>query len=349
MPRLRNVVPIEEWPAQHRAGLEHALHALRRHNRRRKRFKWGPDMCRGVCTSYGRWLFWARQQPWYDLSLPVDSLLTPERVEAFVVHLEDCRNRPATLRHRMMGLERMMAAVAPDVDRDWLKEIKSRFAKTGDRRAKRARLQYTDVLIKFAAELAEQAEALAVVDDERGRTLLRTAAQIMMLAYRAMRLKNFRQLRLGIEVVEEEDGRWKLDIPAEATKRGNEYDPYLPKRVVDLTLRYLALCSKPLGQAYADHDALWLFTNGRQQSARSINYHITEQTKKKFDRSMSPHLFRDAVVTTVADQMPEHVRMSPLLIGNRDQGCVEDHYNQAQRVIADRKYNSTLDDLEDGV
>ena len=248
-----------------------------------------------------------------------------------------------------MGLERMLAAVAPHVDRDWLKEIKSRFAKTGDRRAKRARLQYTDVLIKFAAQLAEQAETLAAIDEEKGLILLRTAAQIMMLAYRPMRLKNFWQLRLGVEVIEEADGRWKLDIPAKATKRGNDYDPNLPHRAVDLMLRYRALCSKAVGEAYADGAALWLRPDGRLQPAWSIYYYVTKETKKKFGRSMSPHLFRDAVVTTVADQMPEDVRMSPLLIGNRDQGCVEDHYNQAQRVIADRKYNSALDDLEDGV
>ena len=340
---------MNEWPAHHWAGLEHALHALRRHNRRRKRFKWGADMRRGVSTSYGRWLHWARQQSWYDADLSPEALLTPDRVEAFVVHLEDCGNKPATVGHRMMGLERLLAAVAPNVERDWLKEIRSRFAQTGDRRAKRARLQYTDVLIKFAAELAERAETFAAIDEKKELVLLRTAAQIMMLAYRAVRLKNFTQLRLGIEVVEEDDGRWKLDIPAEATKRGNEYDPYLPQRAVDLMLRYRARCSKPLVEAYAEHDALWLFPDGCQQTARSICYHITEQTKKRFKRSMSPHLFRDAVVTTVADQLPEHVRMSPLLIGNRDQRCVEDHYNQAQRVIADRKYNSTLDDLEDGV
>jgi hypothetical protein len=68
---------------------------------------------------------------------------------------------------------------------------------------------------------------------------------------------------------------------------------------------------------------------------------------KEFGRSMCPHLFRDSVITTVASQMPEHVRMGMHLLGNRDQGCVADHYDQSLRVVADNKYNAALDAWED--
>jgi hypothetical protein len=35
------------------------------------------------------------------------------------------------------------------------------------------------------------------------------------------------------------------------------------------------------------------------------------------------------------------------LLGNRDQGCVADHYDQSLRVVADHKYNAALDAWED--
>lgn len=183
---------------------------------------------------------------------------------------------------------------------------------------------------------------------DQGFKLLRTALQIMFLAYRPLRLRNFKDLRLHVEVLEV-DGRWKLDVPAAATKRGNEYDPLLPERVVAMMLRYRELLSTALGPAYVDGGPLWLTCDGRRMTARMIYYYVTKETKNRFGRSMSPHLFRDAVVTTVSTYMPESVMIGMPLIGNRDPNCLEDHYDQAQRHIADQKYNAVLDTFEDGL
>lgn len=348
MLRKCKVVRIEDWSAHERDGLSQALEDKRRHNRRRKRLKWSKRMLDSVVGSYGRWLTWARQQDWYHLNVSLEFLLTPERVEAFVQHLEEHGNAPATIRGRVTGLERMLCALAPACPRGWLLEIRARFEKTGDRAAKRARLQFTDDLIKFAAWLAEQAEQLALVDVMHGAVLFRTALQIMMLAYRPMRLKNFTQLRLHHEVRQAGE-QWMLDIPASATKRGNEYDPVLPGRVVELLLRFRDHHRLVLGGSPVDDKELWLFPDGQPQTARSIYYHVSERTKKHFGRPMAPHLFRDAIVTTVATYMPEHTRMSMHLIGNRDPACVDEHYNQAQRHIADQKYNAVLDAFQDGL
>lgn len=345
MLRRSNIVRVADWPNQHRTGLERALHAMRRHNRRRKRFAWGPDMLRGVQASWGRWLNWAQCQDGYDSNAPIHDLVTHERVESYVALLEGEGCAAATIRHRVMGLERMMAALAPECNRDWLNAIKFRYPKTGDRAKKRARLQFTNDLIRFASELAEAADELAVRDSIAGALLYRVALQIMWLAYRPMRLKNFQSLHFRTEV-KLVDGQWHIDIPASATKRGNPYDPILPPRLVKLLERYRSVHLISLGGAQYD-GALWVFENGQQQSARSINYHICAQTEKHFGRSMCPHLFRDAVMTTVSSQMPEHVRMGMHLVGNRDQGCMADHYDQSQRVIADTKYNAALDAWED--
>lgn len=347
MRKNSNIIQFEKWPNHHRTGLEGALQAKRRHNKRRMRFKWGADMLRGVLASWGRWLYWASRQQWYDGNVPIDLLLTSERVEAYVAYLISCGDAPATIRHRVMGLERMLAALAPDHDRGWLNEIKFRFKKTGDRAKKRARIQFTDDLIRFAAALAEAAGVLAQEKQLEGLLVLRVALQIMFLAYRPMRLKNFHLLQIG-QNVKCTDGPWRLEIEASATKRGNVYDPVLPARLVELLERYLSLRRKVFGVEDCE-GPLWLSKDGKHQSARSINYHICAQTKKEFGRSICPHLFRDAVVTSVATYMPENVRMSMPLVGNRDPACTDEHYNQAQRVIADRRYNTALDDFEDGV
>ena len=61
---------------------------------------------------------------------------------------------------------------------------------------------------------------------------------------------------------------------------------------------------------------------------------------------MSPHLFRDAVQTTIATQMPESVQMGAPLIGNRGQEANEFHYNLSQRADAEIRYNAGLDYFE---
>ncbi len=343
--RKTNVVKFEHWPVHHRTGLELALAAKRRHNRRRLRFKWGADMLRGVRASWGRSLYWAQQQHWFDVNAPIEALLTPERVEAYVCYLTSCGDKPATIRHRVMGLERMMAALAPGTDRDWLNAIKCRFPKTGDRAKKRSRLQFTDDLIRFAAALADTDEPYAQFDQAKALKLIRVATQIMCLAYRPMRLKNFHLLQIGTNIKCVDD-QWQLDIPASATKRGNPYDPVLPSRLVALLQRYLSLRREVAGRAAGD-GPLWLNDDGTPQTARMINYYVCTQTKKDFGQSMCPHLFRDAVATTVSAQMPENVRMGMHLVGNRDQACMAEHYDQSQRVIADVKYNSALDVWED--
>ena len=129
------------------------------------------------------------------------------------------------------------------------------------------------------------------------------------------------------------------------TKYGTPYDPILPQLVVELLARFQHHRGVLTGAPYEGR--LWLFSDGSPQSARSINYHICKETKKVFGRSMCPHLFRDAVNTTVATYMPEHVRMGLNLLGNRDLACTDEHYYQAERHVANQKYNRTLDDYED--
>jgi integrase/recombinase XerD len=345
MARIRNIVPVNQWPVPHRTGLELALKARRRRNRRRMCFNWREVTKNGFCKSWGRYLFWARAQEWYADAMPLCELVCAVHVADFVLQLLEVGNRPATVRHRLVGLERMMAALEPSADRGWLKAMTCDFKKTGDRRAKRIRIQLTDDLIRFAAWLADEADKLAVVNAEAGARLFQTAVQIMLLAYRPMRLKNLHELAYGPQFYRKADNMWQLDLPPSATKAGNPYDPVLPERVSILLDRFQAHRVVLGGTPYAGR--LWLFGDGGPQTARSINYHICTQTKKEFTRSMCPHLFRDAVNTTVATYMPEHVRMGMNLVGNRDLACTEEHYNQAERHVAQRRYDQVLDDYED--
>jgi len=302
-------------------------------------------MVRGVTASYGRWLFWNRECGQLTDNVKPESLAVIERVQAFVSHLQASGNKPATIRHRLMGLERMLAVIAPRFDRTALKSIKSEFSKSGDRRAKRARIQDADVLVKFAEVLASDAEADASRDLVRSAVRYRDALQIMLLAYRPMRLKNFASLRIGHELVCQE-GQWTLDIPKSATKRGNAYDPIVPTRVVKYLDRYVTYYRKELAKSQYTGDAFWVSFVATPQAENSIRHQVSRLTSFRFGQSMTPHLFRDAAATTIATQIPETIRMAPLILGNRGQESIEVHYNLALRADADLRYNAGLDAFE---
>ena len=282
MCKVHRILRKDQWPTHHRAGLELALRAKRPHNRQRLRFKWADDTVRGVSASYGRWLFWLSEQRLLDATVAPEVLVTPAWVECYILHLEACGNKPPTIRHRISGLERMMAALAPDFDRSWLSELKARYPKTGSHRDKRARIQFADQLIRFAEARCAEADRVAAYNLYRGATICRTALKIIMLSYCPMRLKNLASLRVGCEGAEVvfRDGRWQFDIPAIATKKGNEYNPVLPDRVVKMLEHYLERHRPVLaGPNYAGH-ALWVTKGGRPQTQSSIRYYISTETKK---------------------------------------------------------------------
>ena len=275
-------------------------------------------MVRGVTASYGRWLFWKRECGDLMEDVAPEELAAIEGVEAYVAHLGACGNKLATIRHRLMGLERMLAAVAPKFDRTALKEVMCRFPKTGDRRAKRARIQDADALVKFAEEVARTAEIYAGKDLVRAAVMYRDALQIMLLTYRPMRLKNFASLRIGQELVLREE-QWTLDIPGSATKSGNPYDPVVPTKVVRYLERYLTHYRQTLTRSRYTGDALWVSFLATPQAQNSIRHQVSRVTRGRFKKPMPPHFFRDAAATTIATQLPKSVRMTAPIIGNRCQ------------------------------
>jgi hypothetical protein len=137
-----------------------------------------------------------------------------------------------------------------------------------------------------------------------------------------------------------------LDIPKSATKRGNAYDPIVPTRVVKYLDRYVTYYRKELARSQYKGDAFWVSFVATPQAENSIRHQVSRLTSLRFGQSMTPHLFRDAAATTIATQIPETIRMAPLILGNRGQESIEVHYNLALRADADLRYNAVLDAFE---
>ena len=79
--------------------------------------------------------------------------------------------------------------------------------------------------------------------------------------------------------------------------------------------------------------------------ARTVNYQIIRTTERAFGKSINPHLFRDCAVTTVAIEDPEHIGIAAPILGHTDPRTTEEHYIQANQLVAGRKLRSSVDAL----
>jgi hypothetical protein len=64
---------------------------------------------------------------------------------------------------------------------------------------------------------------------------------------------------------------------------------------------------------------------------------ITKRPTGKFGHVISPHLFQDCLITQLATDGPDHVRMAPLLLGHKTPYAAERFYNQASAHQAPQK------------
>src|SRR6185503_19890051 len=87
---------------------------------------------------------------------------------------------------------------------------------------------------------------------------------------------------------------------------------------------------------------LWVSSFGSALTAHGMYGFITERTKLKFGRSVNPHLFRDAVATTVAIEHPAHVMSTKILLGHHDGRTSERTYNQARTTEASFAHQQRL-------
>jgi hypothetical protein len=74
----------------------------------------------------------------------------------------------------------------------------------------------------------------------------------------------------------------------------------------------------------------------------AISHQVRQRTAAVFGRSLSPHLFRDAVATGIVISAPTQMHLVPPLLGHTTQATSERHYNLAGSLEAGRRYQTTI-------
>jgi hypothetical protein len=81
----------------------------------------------------------------------------------------------------------------------------------------------------------------------------------------------------------------------------------------------------------------------------TLRHLIKRYTRKEFGTAVWPHLFRDCLLTSVAVDQPELMRIGAALLGHASSVTGEKHYNQAQMLDASRRYGTTIFELREAL
>jgi site-specific recombinase XerD len=215
-------------------------------------------------------------------------------------------------------------------------------------RDKRARLQLADALFDLGMRLTAEAEnQVSVSSTPRERAqLYRDGLMIAFLSCHPLRLTNFRLLELDRHLRRVGDGWW-LEVEAEETKTRQALQLPVQARLVPLLERYLQVWRPHLASPgrVAQSRALWLTDQGRAISETHAHLRITRHTARAFGRPVNPHLFRDALATTIALARPDKIGIVTPLLGHRSLATAQRAYNLAGMATAAAAWHDALDQL----
>ena len=209
----------------------------------------------------GRYLRYASDQHWPLEQEPVARLVTKARLQAYMAELF-ARNAPATVLHRIIGLERGMAVLAPKSNRALLRLVIADLEEHFDPVSKRERLQETAALVGLGFSLMADAEINQNKYRKRVAAQYRDGLMIAFLARRPIRLRNLSMMLIG-QHVKPVGGFWRLRFERHEVKNNRPIDLLFPEDLVEPLERYLKDYRPILAGRRFAGQALWV--SGQEQ------------------------------------------------------------------------------------
>jgi len=207
-------------------------------------------------------------------------------------------------------------------------------------RNKRSRIVPIQRLLQLGLSLIEGAEKGTFARELWRACQYRDGVMILILSCRPIRRDNLAQMRLRKELTKF-DGAYALALSETQTKNHRPYERLINSELTPFIDRYLEHY-RPILLGSSVSDRVWISWRGLGMSDCSIYGKVCEHTERAFGHPISPHLFRDCAMTSLADESPEHVWLGMSLLHHADPRIAEKHYNQALESDAIRQYQSFI-------
>jgi integrase/recombinase XerD len=295
--------------------------------------------------AYRLWLGWLWSRNAFDPQDSAGSRFSSELVIGFVHEMRHRKNSAATILMRVLALDRVLAVLAPELDRTFMHTIIRNLPEGRDASAKRARLQETAVLVDLGITLMKNVENTLGLITRQKATMFRDGLEISTLALRPFRRGNFTAMKLGKNLLRRGD-EWWLHYDEDETKNGQVLDVPFPPDLVAWLEKYLTIYRPLLAGGKYTGDAVWLSYWFTAQDETSVYGQIVKRTEDAFGQAVHPHLFRHCLATSLALTDPKIVGIAHVMLGNSIGACQRD-YNLARTHMAGQRLSDVISATRD--
>ena len=241
----------------------------------------------------------------------------------------------------MVGLLRVIAALAPDNDWSWLRRAARRaMAAAQPVRDKRARIVPSDRIVTAGLALVDAAERGIGIDLATRARMHRDGLLLALLAMRPLRARNFVALRLEHEL-QRVGGRWIIAFAGSETKNGSPLEVPVPDALVAPLERHIERW-RPVLLGGVVSDRLWISNKHRPINVRGMQEIVPRITAQCLGVRLTSHDFRDCLATDVAINNPAEIRIASTLLGHRQTRTTERFYNRARQREAGTLWQETI-------
>lgn len=339
-------LPLEQWPALDQTAWSSANQAGDLLTGSGPAAKWKPKTRRTVMKAYGNWLRYLEQTGQLKDVFTVGGRLTTENLKGYIATLR-ARVSARTAVTQLRSLSQAVLALDPDTDRELLKLVISRLERIAPTsRSKSERLKSPTELVGLGEHLMSTWQQRAAHDPRLNAMDYRDGLMIAFLLRCPIRLENLAQMRVGQHLTREAR-RWRVMFEPEEMKGGRALAFDFPEELSQALDTYLTtihpmLCDGPQAGA-----PLWpsLHKKKRQLTEHGIYTRITEITSAHFARPVTPHMFRDAAATFIAEMTPERARMAAAVLQHRSFETTRRHYIHGQQHLAAKRYHQAIAEL----
>jgi integrase len=291
--------------------------------------------------AYGQFIGFCARTGQLDPSAPALAHVTSELIGEFIADLT-VRVSSVTRAQWLQRIHRVAQLLAPDDDYNWLKEIVRQLKDEERPRPKAHRIVDTARIVEAGIKLMQRAESGGGTKLQRA-LIFRDGLMISLLGLCPIRLKNFASLTIGKHIRRDDTGWWIfLDRSETKTKRSDERP--LPSVLTSLLDRWVSHWRMFF---LSPADALWPSIKGGMMAYTYVGTTISAVTRRELGIDISPHLFRDCAVFTVATRAGKDMGLASAVLQHSDPRSREEYYNKGAIVEAARSLQSIVIALDD--
>ena len=333
----RRCLKVNEWPPADRALWQRMHTAGDPFQETGAAAHWRKETRHKNRKGYGRWLtFLTNHGVFFSDETPGDRV-TSENAEAYLEELVMQDVSGYTRCNRLFELYSVISTMHPNHDWQWLRAAATKIERaSAPKTAKRDRLIPTQKILQCGFTLMEEARSMAETNQRYWRSRYRDGLMISLLALRPLRRGNYAAIEIGQHLVKTPDG-FTLFFHADETKTHTILEYSVPDYLNAPLIHYIDHVRPGLLKDKSTN-RLWISEQGKPMSAQSIYHRITKMTACVLGRPLNPHLFRDCLATTWAEEDPRYARGAAALLGHRSFRTTERHYQHAETRRASRSY-----------